>query len=77
MDTPFLPDGSWADPLTKAERRELSRRLASYARSFGNAATRWRVGSDSRNAMYAIANEMGDLHMDVTERAIALQRENR
>lgn len=65
----LLPDGSWADPLTKAERRELRRRLSRYACEFYDAVARYRVGSDSRNELYVNGNEMGDLFMDLTERA--------
>jgi hypothetical protein len=67
--TGLFPDDCWADPLTRKERRELARRLTDYARRFSAATARYRAGSDSRNELYAVSNEMGDLHLDVTERA--------
>lgn len=65
MTAPFLPDGSWADPLDRAERTLLKRKLARASRTLG------------LSKQYAAANEAADLHLDVTERAVALPRENR
>lgn len=77
MNAPFLPDGSWADPLDRAERRELARSFARGCRRFAEVAQACEPGCGARRKALAIATELGDLHMDVTERAVALPRENR
>lgn len=56
----------WADPLSRAERTELARKLARACHRFYN------IPAGTATAMYSqiIASaEMSDLHMDVTERA--------
>jgi hypothetical protein len=68
-DNEFFPDGSWADPLSREERRRLREKLADASWRFYYAARRYRVGADSRNTMYAASNELADLYLDVTERA--------
>jgi hypothetical protein len=76
--TDFLPDGSWADPLSRSERRKLADLLARNSREFWEAAAprplRSRTRGDNEygdlgNALVRASKEMGDLHMDVTERA--------
>jgi hypothetical protein len=72
------PDGSWADLLTRKERRALSEKLGRAAKSSFWARTasyhpergRW----DDANARTVerhmrTSAEMQDLHLDVTERA--------
>lgn len=61
----------WADPLSRAERITLARKLArackrSYAARIGLA----RPGSfDLASGVVQVSAEMSDLHLDVTERA--------
>jgi len=64
----------WADPLTRAERYALARKLASASLRFGNAPAprRRRDGRDpqtGRMARRLASAEMADLRIDVTERA--------
>jgi hypothetical protein len=55
-----VPTGPcWADPLTRAERRELRWMLAHAANAFFGA----------QPPQMACCTEMQDLHLDVTERA--------
>lgn len=73
-DSSFLPDGSWADPLSRKERRELARKLANACQCFCNAPAprNRRRGYDpmtGRMARRLASAEMSDLHLDVTERA--------
>jgi hypothetical protein len=74
----LLADGSWADPLTRKERRKLADLLATTSREFWEAAAhrpaRARTHSpneygDLVGALVRASKEMGDLHLDVTERA--------
>lgn len=72
--TALTPGGSWADPLTRKERRELARKLANACRCFSNASAprKARRGYDpmtGRMARRLASAEMSDLHQDVTERA--------
>ena len=70
-----MPDTCWADPLSRAERRELARKLARACTRFY--ATRDATGlTGFLNADTAItisrtmaSAEMSELHLDVTERA--------
>lgn len=65
----------WADPLTRAERAALARKLANAAQRFGNAPDPGRrklLGvspADARMARRMASAEMSDLHLDATERA--------
>lgn len=64
--TEFLPDGSWADPLSRAERREVARLLARACSRFYNTP----AGTAGAMLSQIVASaEMSDLHLDVTERA--------
>jgi hypothetical protein len=73
--TEFLSGTCWADPLTRAERRDLARRLGrACKRSF--VAARFVVARDPQpadfevmEALTLISAEMSALHLDVTERA--------
>jgi hypothetical protein len=74
----LLPDGSWADPLSRKERRELADLLATTSREFWEAAAprplrARKLDLDERDnlfgALVQASKEMGDLHLDVTERA--------
>jgi hypothetical protein len=68
---PFGDDDCWADPLTRAERRDLALLLASWCQRFYDAGT---TAPDGRRAVHALictSVEMSDLHLDVTERAQA------
>ena len=64
---------SWADPLSRKERTELARMLASANRRFHSAATTTVNGRVVfRQFVYGLvtaAGEMAGLHLDVTERA--------
>lgn len=75
----FLPDGSWADPLTRPERRELARLLASYSLRFWNAAEPGEIkrALTTGSALVQASREMAELHMDVTERAVTPPKEKR
>lgn len=65
----------WADPLTRAERTELARRLARYCHRFWDAA--WprdpaalmAISADLGDSLMQASAEMADLRLDVTERA--------
>jgi hypothetical protein len=62
----FLPDGSWADPLTRKERRTVAELLARACHRFYNTP----AGTPGAMLSQIIASaEMSDLHLDVTERA--------
>jgi hypothetical protein len=63
--------GCWADPLSRQERAVLSRKLARTCRLF-YAASRGcgrRGEIKMQKSLVQAATDMGDLHMDVTERA--------
>ena len=64
---------SWANPLTRKERRELARKLANACQCFYSAPMpRRRQAGDpaaGRMARRMASAEMADLHLDVTERA--------
>jgi len=78
MNALGFPDGSWADPLSRAERIQCARFLARLARKF-HAATDPHLASahvagmgeygDLVRALLRASGEMSDLHLDVTERA--------
>jgi hypothetical protein len=72
-NTGLLPDGSWADPLTRAERRKVAALLARACKRFWDAAEPRLPDAYGAHAFaYALAAssaEMSDLHLDVTERA--------
>jgi hypothetical protein len=57
LNSLILPDGSWADPLSRKERRMVANLLARACERF----------FDAREGGLWI--EMADLHLDVTERA--------
>ena len=63
----------WADPLSREERAALARKLANACKRFGNAPEprRRRAGDPmtGRMARRLASAEMGDLRIDVTERA--------
>lgn len=68
-----LPDGCWADPLTREERAELARMLARWTLRFHGAARMIvrgqrveRAAAEARNLAGA---DCADLYTDVTERA--------
>ena len=64
--TCMTPDGSWADELTRKERRTLAAMLARACHRFYNTP----AGTSGAMLSQIIASaEMSDLHMDVTERA--------
>jgi hypothetical protein len=72
------PDGCWADPLTRKERRALREMLARNSQMFWHAAAPGplRIAARDlderdalRSALLQASTEMGDLHLDVTERA--------
>jgi hypothetical protein len=65
----------WADPLSRKERTELARKLASSCKRSYDAA-RFVVARDPQpadiemmRALTIISVEMSSLHLDVTERA--------
>lgn len=57
----------WADPLTRAERRKLSEKLARACKRFY--AERGTGLPGSFQSWHLASAEMADLHLDVTERA--------
>lgn len=60
------PDGTWADPLTRSERRKVAELLARACSRFYNTP----AGTPGAMLSQIIASaEMSDLHLDVTERA--------
>jgi len=62
----FLPDGSWADPLSRSERRKVADLPARACNRFYNTP----AGTAGAMLSQIIAStEMSDLHLDVTERA--------
>lgn len=66
MIEPFSATACWADPLSRAERRELARKLARACNRFFNTP----AGTPGAVRSQIIASaEMQDLHLDVTERA--------
>lgn len=69
----------WADPLTRRERTELSKRLArACRRSYRESLRGCRpLLADSQNRLTLISAEMADLHLDVTERAAVPARAER
>lgn len=78
----FLPDGSWADPLSRKERRVLREKLARAAKasfwarttSYRPEAGRWEDANACAVARHMHTSaEMSDLHLDVTERAKVTQ----
>ena len=69
-----MTDTCWADPLTRAERWALSKKLSNACQRFYHAPEprrRNRTGDPmtGRMARRMASAEMGDLHLDVTERA--------
>lgn len=74
----FLPDGSWADPLSRAERSRVAGILARAAKASFTARTtsyrpeagRWEDANARAVAQHMHTSaEMSDLRLDVTERA--------
>jgi hypothetical protein len=74
----LLPDGSWADPLSRKERREVAGLLARASHRFWEGAAPGPLRArgldlDEREDLFGklvrASQEMGDLHLDVTERA--------
>jgi len=62
----FLPDGSWADPLSRSERSMVAGMLARACNRFYNLP----AGTPGAMLSQIIASaEMSDLRLDVTERA--------
>jgi hypothetical protein len=64
--TAHTADTCWADPLSRRERAELARKLASWCQRFYN------TPAGTPDAVYSqilASAEMSDLHLDVTERA--------
>jgi len=64
----------WADPLTRAERAELARKLARACKRFwdatdGIAPANGCYYSEHGHQLVMASAEMSDLHLDVTERA--------
>jgi hypothetical protein len=61
----------WADPLSRNERRELSRKLARACRlAYAASRVSHRQGDDGLALSLVKASaDMSDLHLDVTERA--------
>jgi uncharacterized lipoprotein YmbA len=63
-------DTCWADPLSRKERAELARKLASACQRFYNTP----AGTSSAMLSQIVASaEMSDLHLDVTERVAVSQ----
>jgi hypothetical protein len=64
--TGLIPDGWWADPLTRKERRAVSEMLARARDRFYNTP----AGTPGAMLSQIVASaEMADLHLDVTEQA--------
>jgi hypothetical protein len=77
-DSEFLPDGSWADPLSRSERSMVAGMLARAAKasfwartaSYRPEAGRWEDANARAVARHVRTSaEMSDLRLDVTERA--------
>ena len=76
-DSPEEPDMTvttetcWADPLSARERAELARKLSNACKRFywAPAPRRAQDPMTARMARRMASAEMGDLHLDVTERA--------
>jgi hypothetical protein len=66
QDHPFGDPPCWANPLTRAERRELSLLLADACKRLFEAST---GPSGPYSAQLYASVECSDLHLDVTERA--------
>lgn len=71
-----MSETCWADPLTRAERTALARKLArACKRSYGARKGLARRGSfDLAFGVVAVSAEMSTLHLDVTERAEVTER---
>ncbi len=75
-------DDSWADPLSRKERRTVADLLARACREFWEAAAPRPLRARMRDldeceglrwALIQASKEMSDLHLDVTERAKAVR----
>ena len=74
-----MTDTCWADPLSRKERAELSRKLARACKRFYDEvevlAAQWPAHQftdreiDFAHGLTMASAEMSDLHLDVTERA--------
>jgi hypothetical protein len=67
-----MSDTCWADPLSRAERAALARKLANASLRFYSAPARRRRDGDpmaARMGRHMASAEMSELHLDVTERA--------
>ena len=62
-------DTCWADPLSRRERAELSRKLAHACKRFWGGQYAFIGKLDRANSYRAASAELSDLHLDVTERA--------
>lgn len=65
------PDGSWADPISRKERHELTTKLARACRITYSAARVTRRNNEPALSLMLTSTcaEIQELHLDVTERA--------
>jgi hypothetical protein len=60
----------WADPLSRAERRNLANRLARACGTFYRARTEYPDDLEKMLGCVSASIDMSDLYTDVTERAV-------